>query len=253
LTTENIEAVTPEVEQSTEDTPQEVTDWQAKAKESDEARTALQAELDKVNNDLRSQSGRRNRQQELENLVLQANNTTRLLDRKVDALIRATSGDIDDLPAQLSSIQADQATFDASSAYQSIWTDLSNELVELVQDDDGNSILDIQTAPELEEVREIWTNAHRSEDTRGLQRAMNEAIKVIRRVERQRLKEATTEIKAAAKEDAVNSGAFDLDTGPSAGGSGLSDERWLREVYGSEDSEPTRADHLRAKKILDSL
>ncbi len=52
---------------------------------------------------------------------------------------------------------------------------------------------------------------------------------------------------------AQDSGAFDLDTGPAAGGSGMSDQRWLDTVYGSEDYTPTSDDHKRAKDILDRL
>ena len=258
MTTPN-DAVTQVEEELQSDAPQEesqeeTVDWQVKAQEYQEAKEALEAQLSKVQNDLRAQSGRRNRQQELENLVLQTNNQTRLLDRKLEALIKATSsGDVDNLPEQLTTIHNDQATLEATSAYQTTWSELSNELVELVQDDDGNSILDLQQAPELEDVREIWTAAHRNQDARGLQRAMNEAITVVRRVERQRLKETTEEIKTAAKEEAVDAGAFDLDTGEAAGGSGLSDARWLREVYGNPDFSPTPDDNRRAKKILDAL
>jgi DNA-binding protein YbaB len=155
------------------------------------------------------------------------------------------TGDTDTLPEQLTSIQSDQANLNASAAYTTIWTDLSEDLVKVVQDGTGKDIIDLQTSPELAEVRTMWTDAHNRKDERGLRAAMTEAEKVMRLVER-----GTRTASPATSED---SGAFDLDTGPAAGGSGMSDQRWLDTVYGSEEYTPTSADHKKAKSILDRI
>ena len=94
----------------------------------------------------------------------------------------------------------------------------------------------------------MWTDAHNRRDTRGLQAAVAEAEKVMRLVER-----GTRTATPAGPATAEDSGAFDLDTGPAAGGSGMSDQRWLDTVYGSEDYTPTSADHKKAKSILDRI
>ena len=243
MTTENSDVVTLPDEVSSGDNPQdEVVDWEKRAKEAE-------GKAEKAENDLKAQRGRRNRQQEQNDLVLQLSNQQRITDRKLDALMQAMgTGDTDTLPEQLTSIQSDQANLNATAAYTTIWTDLSEDLVKVVQDGTGKDIIDLQTSPELAEVRTMWTDAHNRKDERGLQAAVTEAGKVMRLVERGKRPAAPAE--PATTED---SGAFDLDTGPAAGGSGMSDQRWLDTVYGSEEYTPTAADHKKAKSILDRL
>jgi len=243
VTTENSDVVALSDEASSGDTPQEeVVDWELRAK-------AAEDKVSKAENDLKAQRGRRNRQQEQSDLVLQLSNQQRITDRKLDALMQAMgTGDTDTLPEQLTSIQGEQANLNATAAYTNTWTNLSEDLVSLVQDEQGSDLIDLQTSPELAEVRTMWTDAHNRKDVRGLQAAVSEAQKVMRQVERGQ--RSSTPAEPVTAED---SGAFDMDTGPSAGGSGMSNQRWLDTVYGSEDYTPTTADHKKAKSILDRL
>ena len=243
MTTENSDVVALSDEASSGDTPQEeVVDWELRAK-------AAEDKVNKAENDLKAQRGRRNRQQEQSDLVLQLSNQQRITDRKLDALMQAMgTGDTDTLPEQLTSIQGEQANLNATAAYTNTWTNLSEDLVSLVQDEQGSDLIALQTSPELAEVRTMWTDAHNRRDVRGLQAAVSEAQKVMRQVERGQRSE-----KPAEPATAEDSGAFDLDTGPAAGGSGMSNQRWLDTVYGSEDYTPTSADHKKAKSILDRL
>ena len=243
MTTENSDVVALTDEASSADTPQEeAIDWELRAK-------AAEDKVSKAENDLKAQRGRRNRQQEQSDLVLQLSNQQRITDRKLDALMQAMgTGDTDTLPEQLTSIQGEQANLNATAAYTNTWTSLSEDLVSLVQDEQGIDLIDLQTSPELAEVRTMWTDAHNRKDVRGLQAAVSEAQKVMRQVER-----GQRSAKPAEPATAEDSGAFDMDTGPAAGGSGMSDQRWLDTVYGSEDYTPTSADHKKAKSILDRL
>ena len=243
MTTENSDVVALTDEASSGDTPQEeVVDWELRAK-------AAEDKVSKAENDLKAQRGRRNRQQEQNDLVLQLSNQQRMTDRKLDALMQAMgTGDTDTLPEQLTSIQGEQANLNATAAYTNTWTNLSEDLVSLVQDEQGSDLIDLQTSPELAEVRTMWTDAHNRKDVRGLQAAVSEAQKVMRQVERGQ--RSSTPAEPVTAED---SGAFDMDTGPSAGGSGMSNQRWLDTVYGSEDYTPTSDDHKKAKSILDRL
>ena len=243
MTTENSDVVALSDEASSGDTPQEeVVDWELRAK-------AAEDKVNKAENDLKAQRGRRNRQQEQSDLVLQLSNQQRITDRKLDALMQAMgTGDTDTLPEQLTSIQGEQANLNATAAYTNTWTNLSEDLVSLVQDEQGSDLIDLQTSPELAEVRTMWTDAHNRKDVRGLQAAVSEAQKVMRQVERGQ--RSSTPAEPVTAED---SGAFDMDTGPSAGGSGMSNQRWLDTVYGSEDYTPTSDDHKKAKSILDRL
>ena len=221
----------------TTETPESGTpDYEAQLKERDE-------KIAKLENDLKASAGRRGRQNQTEQLLLGQGNEIRTINSRLDALLQAmSSGETDNLPAELSAIQAQSAQTQATITYDAQWTDLSQELLDSVVDDTGATVLDLHAAPELESVREMWTQAHNRKDVAGLNRAVAEAQKVARRAER------TQRTAAPATDEETTE--FDLSTGPSAGGAGLSDDRWMRDVYGNSERVATPEDHARAAKIL---
>jgi len=226
-----------------EDNPQDSTepqdsgtpDYQAQVKERD-------AEIAKLKNDLKASSGRRGRQNQTEQLLLGQGNDIRTLNSRLDALLKAmSSGDTDNLPAELSAIQEQSVQTQATIDYETQWTELSHELVDSLVDDTGATVLDLHASQELAEVREMWTQAHNRKDIAGLHRAIAAAQKVARTAER------TQRTTSAADEETTE---FDLSTGPSAGGAGMSDDRWMRDVYGNAERVATSEDHARAAKLL---
>jgi hypothetical protein len=228
---------------SQEDNPQDPTepqgsgapDYQAQLQERD-------AEIAKLKNDLKASSGRRGRQNQMEQLLLGQGNDIRTINSRLDALLKAmSSGETDNLPAELSAIQEQAAQTQATIDYETQWSELSQELVDSVVDDTGATVLDLHSAQELAEVREMWTQAHNRKDIAGLHRAIAEAQKVARRAERS---QRATRV---AEEETTE---FDLSTGPSAGGAGMSDDRWMKEVYGNPERLATPEDHARAAKLL---
>jgi hypothetical protein len=226
-----------------EDNPQDSTepqdsgtpDYQAQVKERD-------AEIAKLKNDLKASSGRRGRQNQTEQLLLGQGNDIRTLNSRLDALLKAmSSGDTDNLPAELSAIQEQSTLTQATIDYETQWTELSHELVDSLVDDTGATVLDLHASQELAEVREMWTQAHNRKDIAGLHRAIAAAQKVARIAER------TQRTTSAADEETTE---FDLSTGPSAGGAGMSDDRWMKDVYGNAERVATPEDHARAAKLL---
>ena len=210
-------------------------DYQAQVQERD-------AEIAKLKNDLKASSGRRSRQNQTEQLLLGQGNDIRTINNRLDALMKAmSSGETDNLPAELSAIQEQAAQTQASLNYEAEWNELSQELVDSVVDDTGTQVLDLHNGPELAAVREMWTQAHNRKDIAGLHRAIAAAQKVARIAER------TQRTTSAADEETTE---FDLSTGPSAGGAGMSDDRWMRDVYGNAERVATPEDHARAAKLL---
>ena len=210
-------------------------DYQAQVQERD-------AEIAKLKNDLKASSGRRSRQNQTEQLLLGQGNDIRTINNRLDALMKAmSSGETDNLPAELSAIQEQAAQTQASLNYEAEWNELSQELVDSVVDDTGTQVLDLHNGPELAAVREMWTQAHNRKDIAGLHRAIAAAQKVARTAER------TQRTTSAADEETTE---FDLSTGPSAGGAGMSDDRWMRDVYGNAERVATPEDHARAAKLL---
>ena len=226
-----------------EDNPQDSTesqgsgtpDYETQVKERD-------AEIAKLKNDLKASSGRRGRQNQTEQLLLGQGNDIRTINNRLDALLKAmSSGDTDNLPAELSAIQEQSTLTQATIDYETQWTELSHELVDSLVDDTGATVLDLHASQELAEVREMWTQAHNRKDIAGLHRAIAAAQKVARTAER------TQRTTSAADEETTE---FDLSTGPSAGGAGMSDDRWMRDVYGNPERVATPEDHARAAKLL---
>ena len=84
---------------------------------------------------------------------------------------------------------------------------------------------------------------------KGLHRAIAEAQKVARAAERSVFRAAPV-APAASASDPEETSEFDLSTGPSAGGAGMSDDRWMRDVYGNPERIATPEDHARAAKLL---
>ena len=237
-----------QVDGGQQDNPQDSTepqdsgtpDYQAQLQERD-------AEIAKLRNDLKASSGRRGRQNQVEQLILGQGNDIRNINNRLDALLKAmSSGETDNLPAELSAIQEQSARTQASLDYEAEWNELSQELVDSVVDDSGVQVLDLHNGPELAAVREIWTQAHERRDVKGLHRAIAEAQKVARAAERSVRKAAP----AASVSDPEETSEFDLSTGPSAGGAGMSDDRWMRDVYGNPERIATPEDHARAAKLL---
>ena len=211
-------------------------DYETQLKERD-------AKIAKLENDLKASAGRRGRQNQTEQLLLGQGNEIRTINSRLDALLQAmSSGETDNLPAEVSAIQAQAAQTQATINYDAEWTGLSQELLDSVVDDTGATVLDLHSAPELEHVRQMWTQAHNVKDVAGLNRAIAEAQKVARQAERTQRTAAP-----AADEETTE---FDLSTGPSAGGAGMSDDRWMKEVYGNPERQATPEDHARAAKLL---
>jgi hypothetical protein len=236
-----------QVDGSQQDNPQDPTepqtsgtpDYQAQVQERD-------AEIAKLKNDIKASSGRRGRQNQTEQLLLGQGNDIRTINNRLDALMKAmSSGETDNLPAELSAIQEQAAQTQASLNYEAEWNELSQELVDSVVDDTGAQVLDLHNGSELAAVREMWTQAHNRKDIAGLHRAIAEAQKVARTTERKQRRAAP-----AVVQDQDETDEFDLSTGPSAGGAGMSDDRWMRDVYGDAERVATPEDHARAAKLL---
>ena len=247
MVSQNDPAATPTPD-GVQDTPQEV----AQTSDASADVEKLNAQVKKLESDLRAANGRtrsrRSRSDESDNLLLSTNNEVRMLSRRVDTLMNAIgTGDTDGLPDAVSQLNAQQAQSVADLDYQRQWEGLSDDFVAAAKNADNEDIINIHTAPELEQVRQDWTSAHQRRDIAGLARAVAETQRIVRGLER----EGRTATPQAQNND--NTSAFELDTGPSVGGSGMSDERWLDTVYGAENFSPTKADHDRAKIILDRI
>lgn len=144
-----------------------------------------------------------------------------------------TQGWVETLPDEVKKIEAEDTERTqkviqerGSRSFTAVHNRLLGELQGLVTGDDGKPILDLNESPEMEGVRETWGRAFNAKDIGGLAEALNEAHKVMRRLERAQLKEAAKKaaeerVDKAVKQKLDQAAVHDLDTGGGAGGGGV--------------------------------
>lgn len=199
-------------------------DWKAQAAE-------LKQHLVKLENDKRSLEVNRLKQNERDELILEIRDRLDANEKSTDALLRSLgTGDTERLPDEIQQIRSEAEQSRVRSSYETQFNSLVGELADAVKDDDGNVVLDIYTAPELEATRQEWSRASGAGDLIGLTRALNMAYRAVASKERVLAKQAKEDVKKAAKEARRKAledvGAHDLDVGP--GSSSTSDGN----VYG---------------------
>jgi len=225
----------------------EAPDWQSRAE-------AAETRASKAEHDLSSQRGRARQTDEWQNQLTNIGDRIGAIEQSNHAMIRAfSSGDTDTLPNELSTIQAQSVQTSANRAYETRYAALSEELRVAVQDGEGNPILDLYQAPELETVRQQWVNAHKSKDIANLASLIAQTHRTVREAERNNGRSSEQKIRSeernAAQERMEEAGIYDLDTGPAgAGTTGQDDMTWFAKTYAHLDN-PTPADHNRAIKI----
>jgi len=226
-------------------------DWQAKVQE-------LEKQVERAENNLRAERGRATKQAERDNSLFDLADRMGAMEQSNMALIRAlNSGDTEALPERLTEIQNASTGRSAARSYQGRYNALAEELTNIVHDDDGNEIVSLFEAPELEEVRQLWLASHNKQDIAGLYDAMNQAQRVVRRIERTRSQDEVSAIRdqerAAAKRQLEEAGVYDMDTGAAASGAGVQDDDFLTSYARNPERHSTPEDHLRARRLLANL
>ena len=189
--TETKEADTGETTEQSEETE---VDWKARAELAEQT-------LDKERNDKRSQDVNKLKQQERDDILLGLNDRFDSYEKAQDALLRVIgSGETETLPGEIEQIRAESRQTQAHNSYQSRHDALAHELADSVKDEAGNSILDLQNAPELEPMRTEWVRAREAQDIVGLTRALSMAHKAVLTKERALSKTAVEEEKKRTKE-----------------------------------------------------
>ena len=226
-------------------------DWQTKAQE-------LEKQVERAENNLRAERGRATKQTERDNSLFDLSDRLGAMEQSNMALIRAlNSGDTDELPNQLTQIQNASTGRSAARSYEGRYNALAEELQGIVHDDDGNDIVSLFEAPELEQVRQLWLASHNKQDIAGLYDALNQAQRVVRRIERTRTQDELSAIRdqerAAAKRQLDEAGVYDMDTGVAASGAGVQDDDFLTSYARNPERHNTPEDHLRARRLLANL
>ena len=241
------ETDTPQPEVQEPEVEQDV-DWKARFDEN-------QATLSKLEQQLKTEQGRNRKRDDTDSAVLGIGDRLAAMEQSNAALIKALAeGDTESLPGQLTQIQAQSQNTQRGRAYQNQYAVLTEQLRTAMQDENGNEILDLYGAPELEAVRQSWVNANNKRSVSELYNTLVSAHEIVRQAERGKASEMAQSVReeerSSAKQRLEEAGIYDLDTGAASAGGGSAtqdDETWFRE-YGKMDN-PSAEDHARARRI----
>ena len=208
-----------EAEETTEETPEEEVDYRAKA-------TALEAQVKKMENDLRSKDGQRrrdtDRDAELAGLRDDVGAMRKILtlyidDRKMDMS--------DDAQAQISRVGQELAQGQATRDWNARYEKEQSRLMSTVQDDGDNILISEDDAQKLQsDWQAAWAEGSKAArgDFEDIINIQIEAAKMVAQEERRRAtverQQLADEAKNAGKKALEKAGVADLDTGAAIAG-----------------------------------
>ena len=205
-----------EAGETTEETPEEEVDYKAKAAE-------LEAQVKKMENDLRSRDGQRRRDTDRDAEFAGFRDELTAM-RKVFTLYMeaAQRGDTDEVQDQISQVNRELAQGQATRDYNSRYDKEMNRLLSTVQDTDGNLFISEDDAVKIQsDWAAAWETA-KTGDYEGIYDIQIEAAQMVAQEERRRATDArkklSDEAKNAAKNALEKAGVADLDTGAAIAG-----------------------------------
>ena len=205
-----------EAGETTEDTPEEEVDYREKA-------AVLEAQVEKLNNDLRSKDGQRrrdtDRDAEFAGFRDELGAMRKVFSLYMDALQKGDTYEVQD---QISAVNQELAQGQATRDYNSRYDKEMNRLLSTVQDTDGNLFISEDDAIKIQsDWATAWERA-KTGDYEGIYDAQIEAAKMVAQEERRRAtverQQLADEAKNAGKKALEKAGVADLDTGAAIAG-----------------------------------
>ena len=205
------------------DTPEP--DWKVEA-------ASARAQVAKLENDLKALKGLQGKNSNRDALMQEIKDDIAEVRASNKALFKAMAeGNTENLPQEAARIANEGAQSRANRSFQAQHASLLEQLQEAVQDDDGKPVIDVFTAPELEDDRQSLAQLRRdieagkasqSEYLGELAGIIARAGKIAnRKITADRVKAETRKVEDRAnKKITEKGGVLDLDTGPGAGAAG---------------------------------
>ena len=205
-----------EAGETTEETPEEEVDYKAKAAE-------LEAQVKKMENDLRSKDGQRRRDTDRDAEFAGFRDELTAM-RKVFSLYMeaAQKGDTYEVQDQISQVNQELAQRQATRDYNSRYDHEMSRLLSTVQDESGNLFISEEDAVKIQtDWAAAWERA-KTGDNEGIYDVQINAAKMVAQEERRRAaterKVLADEAKNAGKKALEKAGVADLDTGAAIAG-----------------------------------
>ena len=213
MTQENAEALATQeqgaVIEESQSTDTQEPDWQARAE-------AAEANTQKLENDLRSERGRRTRDQAFVEL---ADDVGGMKAQLAAIAKRTASGEIESLPEDFAKIDQASAVKGATRHWESNYAEAEQSLAEALMDDDNNVIVSKEV---VASIRELWQDARGRQDLHSLYKVVNQANREARLAEKTKVE---TEAATAKKVSDSKHGIHDLSL-PNPAGAGGGGKSW---------------------------
>ena len=208
-----------EAEETTEETPEEEVDYRAKA-------TALEAQVRKMENDLRSKDGQRRRDTDRDAELAGIRDSLGALQRVFTLYVEDRKMDMsDEAQAQISRVGQELAQGQATRDWNARYEKEQSRLMSTVQDEGDNILISEDDAQKLQsDWQAAWAEGSKAargdfEDVINIQ---IEAAKMVAQEERRRAaderKVLADEAKNAGRKALEKAGVADLDTGAAIAG-----------------------------------
>ena len=210
------DTTTENITEETEATPEGEVDYRAKAEE-------LEAQIAKLQNDLRSKDGQRrrdtDRDEEISGLRDELGAIRKVFTLYMDGMNR---GDPEEVQAQISQVNQELAQGQATRDYNTRYEKEQTRLLSTVQDEDGNLLVSEDDAVKIQtDWQAAWEKASRG-DFNDVYDVQIEAARMVTQEERRRAdterKSLRDEAKTAGKKALEKAGIADLDTGAAIAG-----------------------------------
>ena len=210
------DTATENITEETESTPEGEVDYKAKAGE-------LEAQIAKLENDLRSKDGQRrrdtDRDEEISGIRDELGAMRKVFTLYMDGMNR---GDPEEVQAQISQVNQELAQGQATRDYNTRYEKEQARLLSTVQDEDGNLLINEDDAVKIQtDWQAAWEKATRG-DFNDVYDVQIEAARMVTQEERRRAdaerKSLRDEAKTAGKKALEKAGIADLDTGSAIAG-----------------------------------
>ena len=206
-------------EETTEETPEEEVDYRAKA-------TALEAQVKKMENDLRSKDGQRRRDTDRDAELAGIRDSLGALQRVFTLYVEDRKMDMsDEAQAQISRVGQELAQGQATRDWNARYEKEQSRLMSTVQDEGDNILISEDDAQKLQsDWQAAWAEGSKASrgDYEDVINIQIEAAKMVAQEERRRAanerKVLADEAKNAGKKALEKAGVADLDTGAAIAG-----------------------------------
>jgi hypothetical protein len=201
-------------------------DWKVEAEQ-------LRGRAEKAENDLKAQRNQRQSlTQQMQQVVTPIMERLEASEKSNERILRAlASGDTDQVSQELEEIGQERVkTTELDQRFQGQYDGFYRELMQIqedISDDQGNPVFDVQTSPEMTEVRNEWNEAYSNRDVGQLAILLSRAQRIAFQIQRKNTTEQGKRADDNRKENNARNNTLGVGAQTGTSSASMSDDaRW---------------------------